>query len=201
MNPWGKFIILCLGLADCLYSAYWRLRLAPYDYKDQGVCRPMVEEQLYNELAKYYDVIDGKTEEQIKKDARQITQLISQFQSAEEDILLDVGCGTGRHLKYLERVFPCIGVDANKGVIDVAEEHTTSTEFREAEMERLQLDRTFGAIICLFSTIAYAETERGVRRTIEGFYEHLADGGVAIIEPYHSPAEYKLSERAHDDDV
>lgn len=157
---------------------------------------PVTGEKLYNELAEYYDLVEGKSEEEVRRDAREVTRLVGEYGGSDPEgaHLLDVGCGTGRHLRYLENVFDALGVDANEGVLDVARENTAATGFAVADMTALDLADRFDAVTCLFSTIAYAGTEAGVRRTVENFYDHLREGGVAVVEPYNAPAEYKLGE-------
>lgn len=154
----------------------------------------MAGEKLYNELADYYERIDGKENEEIEEDVRAVTEIVGQFKKTGNDRLLDIGCGTGQHLRYLENVYSCVGVDANYGMLQRARKTTATVAFREQSMTELDLEGTFGVVICLFSTIGYARTEEGLRETIDRMYHHTAEGGVVIIEPYHSPAEYKLHE-------
>ena len=65
----------------------------------------MPHAELYGKLAAYYDYIyhwkDYKTE------VRQIKKLINEYKRSSGNSLLDVACGTGRHISYLRRDFEC----------------------------------------------------------------------------------------------
>src|SRR5262249_48372188 len=43
---------------------------------------------------------------------------------------------------------------------------------------------------CLFSSIGYVVTTEALRRTVAAFAEHLAPGGVLVIEPWFTPTTY-----------
>lgn len=154
----------------------------------------MAGEKLYNELAEHYERIDGRESEDIEADVRAVTEIAKQFKQTDNDQLLDIGCGTGQHLRYLETVYSCVGVDANYGVLERARETTATVTFREQKMSELDIEDTFGIVTCLYNTIGYARSEANLRQAIERMYDHTAAGGVVVIEPYLSPVEYKLQE-------
>lgn len=101
--------------------------------------------------------------------------------------LLDVGCGTGRYLPYVDPGMTIHGLDLNADFLAVARERCPSAVFHEGDMEEFDLGRRFDAITCLFSSIGYVVTPERLSRALEGFSRHLAPGGVVIIEPWFSP--------------
>jgi hypothetical protein len=64
--------------------------------------------------------------------------------------------------------------------------------FHRADMIRLNLNRQFDAIICLFSAIGYVRTYANLERTLRNFHSHLNKGGVVIIEPWFTRAAFSI---------
>jgi hypothetical protein len=54
-------------------------------------------------------------------------------------------------------------------------------------MEAFTLDRPYDAVICLFSSIAYLLTSARMTRALECFRQHVAPGGVVVVEPWFEP--------------
>src|SRR3989339_48710 len=78
----------------------------------------MKQEIMYKGLAKYYDLIYNWKD--YKKEAGKIKKLISKYKKSGGNDLLEAGCGTGRHLKFFEDKFFCMGMDINKEMLDAA---------------------------------------------------------------------------------
>ena len=77
--------------------------------------------------------------------------------------LLDVGCGTGRHLEYLGSSYEVEGLDASVGMLEIARARCPGVPFHEADFMAFDLGRRFDVVTCLFGTIAYARSEQGLR--------------------------------------
>ena len=69
--------------------------------------------------AKYYDQIYLKRKD-YRREAKTVKDIIKQLEEKRSETLLDVGCGTGEHLKYLSRDFQCTGIDINRNMIKTA---------------------------------------------------------------------------------
>jgi hypothetical protein len=54
-------------------------------------------------------------------------------------------------------------------------------------MSDFQLPTRYDALLCLFSSIGYLRTPERVTRAFECFRNHLAPGGVALVEPWFPP--------------
>jgi len=144
---------------------------------------------LYKDLAKYYDLIyDSKD---YKKEAEKIRKLIKKYKKSKGIELLDVGCGTGRHLKYLKKHFSCTGLDKNKEMISIAKKNVDGAKFRIGDMMNFSLKKKSDVILCLFSTIGYVKNYKNLKETINNFSKHLKEGGVLIIEPWVHSGEFK----------
>ena len=101
--------------------------------------------------------------------------------------LLDVACGTGLHLQHLVRHFDCVGIDLDAAMLDVARGRCPDVVLIQADMVELELGRTFDAVVCLFSSIGYVETEERLRAAIAAMARHLNPGGTLIVEPWLTP--------------
>ena len=145
---------------------------------------------IYKEYAKYYDLI--YSEKDYKKETNKIKQLISKYKKSNGKELLDVACGTGKHLKYLKSSFSCTGVDINKQMMDIAKKNVKGVTFKKANMITLNLNKKFDIITCLFSSIGYIKTYNNLRKTITNFYRHLRKGGVVIIHPWLTKSTFKV---------
>jgi SAM-dependent methyltransferase len=102
--------------------------------------------------------------------------------------LLDVACGTGRHLELLRERYPdAAGLDLDPGLLAVARERLPGVPLHEADMRSFDLGRRFDAVTCLFSAIGYAHGEEELQATIAAMAAHLEPGGVLVVEPWLEP--------------
>ena len=143
---------------------------------------------VYKELAKYYDLIYSWKD--YKKEANQINKLINKYKKSDENELLDVGCGTGKHLHYFKDKFSCTGIDLNEEIIDIAKTNVSDVIFVQGDMIDFDLKKTFDVIFCLFSSIGYVKTYDNLEKTIVNFSKHLKSGGVVIIESWFTKSSY-----------
>ena len=143
---------------------------------------------MYKELAKYYDLIylwkDYETE------ANTIKELIKKYKKSDGNILLDVGCGTGMHIKYFKDDFSCTGIDINDEMVEVAKSKVDEVIFEQGNMIDFNLKNEFDVILCLFSSIGYVRTYSNLEKTIKNFANHLKKGGVLVIEPWFTKSTF-----------
>jgi ubiquinone/menaquinone biosynthesis C-methylase UbiE len=143
---------------------------------------------MYKELARYYDLIYSW--KNYKEEVKTIKKLIKQYKISEGTELLDVGCGTGKHLGYLKDDFSCFGSDINAEMLEVARQKISGVTFIEADMITLDLNKKFDVIISLFSSIGHVKTYDNLKQTLQNFSKHLKKGGIVIIEPWLTKSTY-----------
>jgi SAM-dependent methyltransferase len=110
--------------------------------------------------------------------------------------LLDVACGTGKHLSSLRSRFDCEGVDLDAGLLEVARERLGDIPLHEGDMRTLDLGRRFDVVTCLFSAIGFVRDLDGLSAATRSLAAHVADRGVLIVEPWLTP-EVWLPGRPH----
>jgi len=142
-----------------------------------------MEEYNLDTFAKYYDQIYLKSND-YKIESEFVHNMIKRFKGISSKTLLDVGCGTGEHLKYLSQHFHCRGLDINKDMIDTARAKVPYVKFEVADMIDFKLPYRFDVITCLFSSIGYVQTFRNLVKTFRNFYDHLASDGLVLVEPW-----------------
>lgn len=140
-------------------------------------------------FAEHYDQFylqrkDYENEAKIVKD-------IIRLERKEAKTLLDVGCGTGEHLRYFSANFQCMGLDINSRMIEAARRKVPNVRFRVANMINFSLKERFDTIVCLFSAIGYVQTVSNLQKTLENFRKHLNEGGTVIVEPWVFKKDFK----------
>lgn len=104
--------------------------------------------------------------------------------------LLDVACGTGRHIELLRDRYEVTGLDLNPEMLDVARPRLPNVALHEADMADFELGRRFDVVMCLFSSIAYVRTVARLRAAVASMRRHLKAGGVVLLEPWFTPETY-----------
>ncbi|HEY0972518.1 MAG TPA: class I SAM-dependent methyltransferase [Gemmatimonadales bacterium] len=121
--------------------------------------------------------------------ASEIRQLVRARRPAARS-LLDVACGTGRHLEALRADFTVEGLDLNPDLLRIARERLPDTPLHQADMTSFDLGRRFDVVTCLFSSIGYVRTAERLRRAVARMAAHVAPGGLLLIEPWFSAESY-----------
>jgi SAM-dependent methyltransferase len=129
---------------------------------------------VYAEVAKYYDKIYSFKD--YRAEAETLTALIRVHLRTKGMLLLDVACGTGCHLQYLQEHFQVEGLDASSQVIELAD---------------FNLGRWFDVVTCLFSSIGYLKTMERVQQALTCMARHVVSGGLLIVEPWLTPEAWK----------
>ena len=107
--------------------------------------------------------------------------------------LLDVACGTGKHLELLRESFEVEGLDLDPELLKIARERLDeAVPLHEGDMRDFDLGRRFHAVTCLFSSIGYARDERELRAAIAAMARHLEPGGILLVEPWLTPEAYRV---------
>lgn len=103
--------------------------------------------------------------------------------------LLDVACGTGKHLEILRDRFGHVeGLDVDPAMLAVAGERLPDVILHEADMVGFDLDRRFDAVTCLFSSVGYVQTAHALHAAVATMAAHLEPGGVLVVEPWLWPS-------------
>jgi len=143
----------------------------------------------YENFADHYDLLYQAQHKDYEREACRLHRLIQKYKSASGNRLLDVACGTGEHLRYLQDFYDVAGVDLSARMLHVARKKLPAVPLHQGDMCTFQLSARFEVVTCLFGSIGYAETVAGLQQAIENMKRHLVAGGVLVIEPWLAPDE------------
>jgi SAM-dependent methyltransferase len=122
---------------------------------------------MFRESAAWYDHFYGGKD--YVAEARRVTELIRQ-RHPDARTLLDVACGTGRHLEHFRQEFACEGLDLDEGLLAVARRRLPGLRLTRADMADFDL----------------ATVER-LKAAVRAMARHLEPGGVLVVEPWILP--------------
>lgn len=144
---------------------------------------------MYTQSAKYYDALYRARGKDYARDVDRIREIVAERCRSSGNALLDVGCGTGKHIERLRDDFTCEGMDVDRTMLDIARERNPGVQFHLGDMIGFNLGKRFDVILCLFGSIGYVPNVQRLDQTIATFARHLRPGGVVILEPWLRPEE------------
>jgi len=145
---------------------------------------------MFSPTASYYDAIYAARGKNYEQEVQRLLNLIQQYKRSPGNTLLDVACGTGEHLVYLQHAFQLEGLDLDPELLKVAHQKIPAATFHLADMVDFDLERQFDVVTCLFSSIGYVKTCDRLDSAIQAMHRHTRPGGVLIVEPWLGPEEY-----------
>lgn len=101
--------------------------------------------------------------------------------------VLDIGCGTGRELFRLSRLYPdCVGVDISPHMVAFAKEKNPNLKIMIDDMRSCRLHRTFDIICALGGSINFALTNEELENTVKTYQVHSHKGTLLLLQPLNS---------------
>lgn len=142
---------------------------------------------MFSETARYYDLIYDQFRD-YEGDATRVAEMLRRLASGAE-LLLDVGCGTGRHAEALTRIhgYQVDGLDIQPDFVEIAQQRCPRGRFHVGDMADFDLGRRYDVLLCLFSSIGYVKTKERLAAAARCFRRHLSPSGVALIEAWMTP--------------
>jgi ubiquinone/menaquinone biosynthesis C-methylase UbiE len=140
---------------------------------------------MFDRSAHVYDLLYSFKD--YEAEARDLVKLI-RARNPSATSLLDVACGTGKHLELLRASFSDVaGVDLDQGLLDIAGRRLPDVPLTRADMRSVDLGRTFDAVTCLFSSVGYLRDADELANAVGRMAAHLAPGGVLVIDGWVRP--------------
>lgn len=103
--------------------------------------------------------------------------------------VLDLGCGTGRHLAGVRADLGCeaVGVDVQTGLIRHGQATYPELELLLGDIRSVRLGRRFDLVLCLGNSLSYQLTDTDLQAAVETFAAHTQPGGHVLISTLMQP--------------
>jgi SAM-dependent methyltransferase len=153
-----------------------------------------------NVPAELYDIFNDALGKDYRAEVRTVMRLVRSLGGRPRSVL-DVACGTGRHVEELAPRRRCVGVDIDPEMLAVAARRCPEATFERGDMVDLDVGERFDLVTCLFSSIAYTRTVPRLRRAVRHMTAHLNPGGVLVVEPWYRRATWDADAEESDVDL
>ena len=142
----------------------------------------------YHDLAAWYDALYDARGKDYEGEALGLLDVARERVEGPVGSLLDVACGSGRHLEVFARHLPEVaGLDNSHEMLTVAAARLGGVALTEADLRSFDLEREFDVVTCLFSSIGHVEDGGQLDEAVASMGRHVRAGGVLIIEPWLTP--------------
>ena len=120
--------------------------------------------------------------------------------SAPSQRVLDLGCGTGEHARFLAtKGFSVVGIDASDSMLAKAREGGTpaSVEFVAGDISDVATltSGSFGAAVCVGNTLPHLRDAAALTRLLAGLRARLLPGGPVLIQVLNYEKIFKQGQR------
>ncbi len=145
---------------------------------------------MYTQSAKYYDALYHALGKDYAQEGLRVKEIVAERCRSGGNTLLDVGCGTGKHIEAVRDRFDCEGLDVDRTMLDIARGRNPNVPFHLGDMIGFNLAKRYDVIVSLFGSIGYAPNVQRLEQIVQSFARHLKPGGVVIVEPWVRPEDW-----------
>jgi cyclopropane fatty-acyl-phospholipid synthase-like methyltransferase len=131
----------------------------------------------YEIFSKFYDAAMGDRAES----AKQILELLRVSKPGARKVL-ELGCGTGSILRYLQGSYEMSGVDLSSKMLSIARKKVPGAKLSLQDMADFQIGERFDAVLCVFDSINHVRRFSDWKRVFARVRQHLLPGGCFIFD-------------------
>lgn len=113
-----------------------------------------------------------------------VDQLLLELKPATNAAMLDLGCGAGRHAKYLaSKGFMVKGIDLSfSSIIKAKRSETFNLQFHQQDMRVPFGENRFDYVFNFFTSFGYFRSEDDNDKVISNIYNSLKPGGLLVMD-------------------
>jgi len=136
--------------------------------------------------SKYYDLL--YKDKNYQEEYNYIKNLIME-RGYNGKSVLDIGCGTGKHLKYFkDDGYDVAGVDLSENMILEAKKHLNQeNDLICSKASDFKFNKKFDLIISLFHVMSYQTSNEEIEKVFFNVKEHLIKDGLFIFDFWYGP--------------
>lgn len=128
----------------------------------------------------------GKKQSLKERTATEVDGIVRLLDLQNGDSILDVPCGYGRHsIELAKRGFKVTGCDLNSIHLDKATESALNqkvvVDFKKINMIDIDYNNEFGAVINMFYSFGFFETDEENEKVLTNFYNAIKNGGKFLM--------------------
>jgi len=138
--------------------------------------------------SKYYNLF--YKDKNYQEEYNYIRDLIKKHGNTGNKNILDIGCGTGKHLSLFKKDgYTVSGVDLSENMISEAKKYLQQEEgFICCKASDFKFNTKFDIIVSLFHVMSYQTENDELEKVFQNVSEHLTEGGLFIFDFWYGPA-------------
>ena len=144
----------------------------------------------FSRYANFYDPL--YQDKDYSEECDFLERIFSEYSHSPVKEILDLGCGTGGHALLLsQRGYVVTGVDISEQMLDKAKVRAAELGIKitllNKDIQRLNLNKTFDAVISMFAVMSYQTTNEKIDAAVKNAREHLKLGGIFMFDAWFGP--------------
>lgn len=142
---------------------------------------------VFKDYSRYYNVL--YKEKDYQGEVNYIDALIRKYADGPVQTIIDLGCGTGKHDRFLaEKGYQITGVDLSEDMLAIARQSgIAGAGFYQGDIRSVRLDKKFDVVLSLFHVISYQLSGQDLQQAFNTAKEHLKPGGIFIFDFWYGP--------------
>lgn len=121
-----------------------------------------------------------------KQQTQALIQTFNSFSSVPVNIVLDIGCGYGRHSRELAKQgFQVTGIDISKRAIEIAKSKQSNISYFVADIRTFESDYIFDSAYAHNSTMAYFLDKNEFISTLSNIHSLIRDRGLFVFDFFY----------------
>lgn len=154
----------------------------------------------FSEYSNYYDIYYADKDYAAEADF--VMELASRF-GANPQTLLDMGCGTGRHLEeFVKRGLECDGFDLSSEMLSQAKERLAGSDvtLQKGNLVDFENHKQYDLVVAMFAVMGYLSDNEQLLAGLYTAKKHLKPKGLFIFDGWFGPAvlSQKPDKRRHE---